>query len=95
MVDLSCDWLGLRLANPIVVGASPLCDSADDAVALVAAGAGAVVVHSLFEEQLIADQVSANRFLDSMIDTNAMSLRSSSSRRHCSRSTRPLSSITT
>lgn len=71
MVDLSCDWLGLRLANPIVVGASPLCDSADDAVALVDAGASAVVVHSLFEEQLIADQVSANRFLDSMIDTNA------------------------
>jgi len=30
-----------------------------------------VVVHSLFEEQLIADQVSANRYLDSMIDTNA------------------------
>ena len=71
MVDLGCDWLGLRLANPFVVGASPLCDSADDAVALVDAGASAVVVHSLFEEQLIADQVSANRYLDSMIDTNA------------------------
>jgi dihydroorotate dehydrogenase (fumarate) len=71
MVELGCDWLGLRLANPFVVGASPLCDSADDAVALVDAGASAVVVHSLFEEQLIADQVSANRYLDSMIDTNA------------------------
>ena len=71
MVDLGCDWLGLRLANPFVVGASPLCDSADDAVALVDVGASAVVVHSLFEEQLIADQVSANRYLDSMIDTNA------------------------
>jgi len=71
MVELGCDWLGLRLANPFVVGASPLCDSADDAVALVDVGASAVVVHSLFEEQLIADQVSANRYLDSMIDTNA------------------------
>ena len=71
MVELGCDWLGLRLANPFVVGASPLCDSADDAVALVDVGASAVVVHSLFEEQLIADQVSANRYLDSKIDTNA------------------------
>ena len=71
MADLRCDWLGLRLTNPIVVGASPLCDTVDSAVALVQAGAGAVVVHSLFEEQLIADQVAANRYLDSMIDTNA------------------------
>ena len=71
MADLCCDWLGLRLANPIVVGASPLCDTVEGAVALVEAGAGAVVVHSLFEEQLIADQVAANRYLDSMIDTNA------------------------
>jgi dihydroorotate dehydrogenase (fumarate) len=73
MVELGCDWLGLRLANPFVVGASPLCDSADDAVALVDVGASAVVVHSLFEEQLIADQVSANRYLDSMIDTQRRS----------------------
>jgi len=71
MVELGCDWLGLRLANPLVVGASQLCDSADDAVALVDVGASAVVVHSQNEEQLIADQVSANRYLDSMIDTNA------------------------
>lgn len=71
MVDLGCDWLGLRLANPIVVGASPLCDTVDAASTLVDAGAAAVVVHSLFEEQLIADQVSANRYLDSIIDTNA------------------------
>lgn len=71
MVDLTCEWLGLRLRNPIVVGASPLCDTTESASALVAAGAGAVVVHSLFEEQLIADQVSAQRYLDSHIDFNA------------------------
>lgn len=71
MVDLSCDWLGLRLSNPIVIGASPLCDTVDAASTLVDAGAAAVVVHSLFEEQLIADQVSANQYLDSIIDTNA------------------------
>lgn len=71
MVDLACDWLGLRLANPMVIGASPLCDSTDAALALAEAGASAVVVHSLFEEQLIADQVSSQRFLESHIDTNA------------------------
>lgn len=71
MVDLTCDWLGLRLRSPMVVGASPLCDTVDAAIALAEAGAGAVVVHSLFEEQLIADQVSASRYLDSIIDTNA------------------------
>ncbi len=71
MVDLACDWLGLRLGNPMVVGASPLCDTTDAALALVEAGASAVLVHSLFEEQLIADQVSANRFLQSHVDTNA------------------------
>ena len=49
MVDLACDWLGLRLANPFVVGASPLCDHLEDAEAFVEAGAGAVVMHSLFE----------------------------------------------
>lgn len=71
MLDLSCEWLGLRLDNPIVVGASPLCDRVDDAVALVEAGAAAVVVHSLFEEQLLADQLATQRLLDSTTDINA------------------------
>lgn len=71
MVDLACDWLGLRLANPFVVGASPLCDHLEDAEAFVEAGAGAVVMHSLFEEQLIADQLATQRLLDSTIDINA------------------------
>ena len=71
MVDLSCDWLGLRLRSPLVVGASPLCDTMAAARAFVDAGAGAVVLHSLFEEQLIADQVAAHRFFDTHVDTNA------------------------
>lgn len=71
MADLTCDWLGLRLRSPVVIGASPLCDTTDAALALVEAGAGAVVVHSLFEEQLIADQVSAHRHIESHTDLSA------------------------
>ena len=71
MVDLSTDWLGLRLRNPLVVGASPLCDDTAAARRLVDAGAGAVVVHSLFEEQLVADQLAAHKFFDNYVDTNA------------------------
>lgn len=71
MVDLSVEWMGLQLDSPLVVGASPLCDHADTALALVAAGAGAVVLRSLFEEQLVQDQLAAHRFLDAHVDTNA------------------------
>ena len=71
MVDLHCDWLGLRLSSPLVVGASPLCPTVEAAEALVAAGAGAIVMPSLFEEQLVADQLAAHHFLDSHVDTNA------------------------
>ena len=71
MVDLTTDWLGLTLRSPLVVGASPLCDSAAAARRFVDAGAGAVVMHSLFEEQLVADQLAAHRFFDSYVDTNA------------------------
>ena len=71
MVDLSTDWLGLQLRSPLVVGASPLCDDTAAARRLVDAGAGAVVLHSLFEEQLVADQLAAHRFFDSYVDTNA------------------------
>jgi len=51
-MDLSTTWLGLRLAHPILPGASPLCDDLDGARRLVDAGAPALVLGSLFEEQL-------------------------------------------
>ena len=71
MVDLSTDWLGLRLPSPLVVGASPLTRNVDDARRLVDAGAGAVVLPSVFEEQIVADELAAHRFLDSRIDHDA------------------------
>jgi len=71
MVDLATDWLGLRLPSPLVVGASPLTRTVDDARRLVDAGAGAVVLASVFEEQIVADQLAAHRFVDSYIDNDA------------------------
>ena len=71
MVDLSVQWLGLELRSPLVVGASPLSDTAALAHQLVAAGAGAIVLRSLFEEQIVADQLAAHRFFDAHVDINA------------------------
>lgn len=71
MVDLGVEWLGLTLRSPLVVGASPLTDTAASAHRLVEAGAGAVVLRSLFEEQIVADQLAAHRFFDAHVDMNA------------------------
>lgn len=55
MADLSTTYLGLRLANPIVLAASGLAASAEGVKKASEAGAGAVVLKSLFEEQLRAE----------------------------------------
>ena len=71
MADLSTTWLGLPLRSPLVVAASPLSRDARAIAAAVDAGAGAVVMHSLFEEQLIHEQMGAHRFVDTRTDLDA------------------------
>lgn len=51
-MNLQTDYLGLKLKNPLVAGASPLAFTLDSAQRLEDAGASAVVMHSLFQEQL-------------------------------------------
>jgi len=51
-MDLSTRYLGLTLRNPLVASASPLSNSVDGVKRLADAGVGAVVLYSLFEEQL-------------------------------------------
>jgi dihydroorotate dehydrogenase (fumarate) len=51
-IDLSTTYLGLRLSNPFMTGASPLADHLDTARRLEDAGCAAIVLHSLFEEQI-------------------------------------------
>lgn len=58
-MKISTTYMGIKLASPLVVGASPLGDDTERARELVDAGAAAVVMHSLFQEQLDADQFSS------------------------------------
>jgi dihydroorotate dehydrogenase (fumarate) len=55
MIDLSTTYLGLPLQNPLVVSASPLCEDLDNLRRMEDAGAAAIVLHSLFEEQLTVE----------------------------------------
>jgi dihydroorotate dehydrogenase (fumarate) len=52
MIDLSCKYLGLQLKNPIVVGSSGLTSSIENLRTIALKGAGAVVLKSIFEEQI-------------------------------------------
>lgn len=71
MVDLHTAWLGLELESPIVVAASPLSDDPEAIAEAVAAGAGAVVMRSLFEEQLTVEQMAAHHFIDAYAESHA------------------------
>ena len=53
MVDLTTTYLGLKLKNPIVASSSPLTQKPETVQQLEQAGIAAVVMHSLFEEQII------------------------------------------
>jgi dihydroorotate dehydrogenase (fumarate) len=57
-MDLSTTYLGLKLKNPLMPGASPLVDDLDTVKRLEDAGAAAIVMHSLFEEQIVREEVS-------------------------------------
>lgn len=69
--ELKTKWLGLELKHPLVIGASPLVDDLDTVKRLEDAGVSAITMHSLFEEQLVAEQLAAHRFLDGSSDAFA------------------------
>jgi dihydroorotate dehydrogenase (fumarate) len=71
MAELTTSWLGLTLKSPLVVAASPISRDPEVAAAAAEAGAGAIVMHSLFEEQLAEEQMAAYRQIDSHTDMNA------------------------
>ena len=56
-VDLRTTYLGLQLSSPIVASAGPLTRDLDGAKALADAGVGALVLPSLFEEEIVAEEV--------------------------------------
>lgn len=55
MADLTTKYLGLSLGNPLIIGSCGLTDSVDNVLELERAGAGAVVLKSLFEEQIMIE----------------------------------------
>ena len=71
MIDLSTRYLGLRLACPLVASPSPLSERLDSIRALEDAGAAAVVLHSLFEEQITRDSDALDRYLSDGAESHA------------------------
>jgi dihydroorotate dehydrogenase (fumarate) len=69
--DLRTTYMGLKLANPLVAAASPLSGTLDGLLALEAAGASAVVLQSLFEEQIKHHELKIDSILDSFTDSFA------------------------
>lgn len=64
MADLSTTYLGLNLKNPLVASASPLSKQVETARQLDQAGVSAIVMYSLFEEQIIQDSLKLHRDLE-------------------------------
>ncbi|MDR3667220.1 MAG: dihydroorotate dehydrogenase-like protein [Ignavibacteriaceae bacterium] len=61
-MDLSTTYLGLNLKNPIVPSAGPLSTNIDNIKAMEDAGAGAIVLYSLFEEEIEHDALELNHY---------------------------------
>ena len=63
-MDLTTHYLGLKLRSPLVVSASPLSENIDNLKRMEDAGAAAIVLHSLFEEQLRQDRLELHQRLE-------------------------------
>ena len=74
MVDLSTKYLGMKLRSPLVVSASPLSRDVEGICRLEEAGASAVVLYSLFEEQLRQEEADLNYHLVAGTESFAESL---------------------
>lgn len=71
MTDLTTTYLGLQLKNPLVASASPLSKKIDVARAFEDAGVSAIVMYSLFEEQIIHESLELDHYLTRGTDSFA------------------------
>ena len=69
MADLSTTYLGLQLKNPIVASSSPLSKDIERARKLEEAGISAIVMYSLFEEQIIHESLELDHYLTRNTDS--------------------------
>jgi len=70
-MDLSTNYLGLKLKHPIILGASPLSHDIDQIKRVADAGAAAIVMHSLFEEQILMEHSAQQAVVEAHENTNA------------------------
>jgi dihydroorotate dehydrogenase (fumarate) len=73
-MDLTTHYLGLRLPHPLMPGASPLADSLDSVKRLEDAGAAAIVLRSLFEEQITRERNGLVYHIEVTANTSAEAL---------------------
>ena len=73
-MDLSTQYLGLALRNPLVASASPLSNTVDGVRRLADSGVGAVVLYSLFEEQVRQEAAADAALADAGTESFAESL---------------------
>jgi dihydroorotate dehydrogenase (fumarate) len=70
-IDLSTNYLGLKLKNPLVASSSPMCEDVGNIRRLEDAGAAAVVLHSLFEEQITLENDELDRQIRNSAEISA------------------------
>ncbi len=71
MTNLSTTYLGLKLKSPIVVSAGPLCKDIGNIKKMEDAGAAAIVLHSLFEEQINLESNELDQYLSATSELGA------------------------
>ncbi|MGQ9580972.1 MAG: dihydroorotate dehydrogenase-like protein, partial [Armatimonadota bacterium] len=64
MADLSTEFVGLALKSPVVVGACPISERIENIQKAEDAGAGAVVIYSLFQEQIEIERLYVDEALN-------------------------------
>ena len=74
MLDLTTTYLGLKLKNPLVASPSPLSEKVENVKRMEEAGIAAVVMYSLFEEQIIHESLELDHFLNRGTETYAEAL---------------------
>src|SRR5579862_8915398 len=74
MIDISMQYLGMKLNGPIVIASTPLSESIDNVRHMEDAGASAIVLTSLFEEQLALESHALDEDLSRGTNSYAESL---------------------
>ena len=73
-MDLTTDFMGIKMAHPLMAGASPMAYDMDMVRRLEDAGASAIVMPSLFEEQILREELATHKSLATHTESFAEAL---------------------